>query len=72
MDMYVSFDCPDNKIKGMEINRHKCLLFFIHVSCIYISSIDQSIDCGTKKKILDISLYLINETPNPCNRKSNA
>lgn len=27
MDMYVSFDCPNNKIKEMEINRHKHLLF---------------------------------------------
>lgn len=40
MDMYISFDCPDNTIN--EINTRKFLLFShipVHVNCIYISSI---------------------------------
>lgn len=40
MDIYISFDCPDNTIN--EINTRKFLIFShipVHVSCIYISSI---------------------------------
>lgn len=66
MDMYVFFDCFDNKIKGMEINRYECLFFYICKLYLYI--INRLVNwLWCKEKIFDISLYLINEILNLCN-----
>lgn len=48
-------------------------VYFFYTCKLHLHIINRSVNwLWCKEKILDISLYLINETPNPCNQKSNA